>query len=281
MKTLTDWFERYIGVKEYHGIVAVIQEWFYGYLEKASWCATSMSYAAHYMGMLDQIGGKNENVYFMMKAVEKHFREHYEGLFLYKKEMPTDALLRRGAIVFMLNSGTVMDSGSNKHVTTSYKTLPYTGKGVFQALGGNQSDGIILKAYSQNKIYAVYYPMYGKNPKDYVKNLYKTALEREPDDGGFKYWYNGIYTGNCTGSSICKGFFLGREYNNARRSNSEFVKGLYRGLLMREPDEKGYQYWMDILNEDKETRSEVVKGFWASAEFSHICDEYCIDKGEW
>ena len=49
-KTITDAFEPYIGTVEYNGIVKTIQEWFYGDLVKASWCATSCSFFADQVG---------------------------------------------------------------------------------------------------------------------------------------------------------------------------------------------------------------------------------------
>lgn len=279
MMTLTDWFDKYKGVKEYNGIVAIIQQWYYGSLVKDSWCATSVSYAAHCLGLLSQIGGKNENVYYMMKACQEHWKDTGEGLFLTKKQLP-GARLRRGTIVFMLNSGTVMNAGSNKHVTTSYKDFAYRGDGTFEALGGNQSDGIILKAYSQSKIYAVYYPMYGEDPRSYFIGLYKNALDRKPDTAGLSNWTNGVYTGRTTGDGLVKGFYLGKEFTAKHKSNEEFVCSLYRGLLMREPDKDGLRYWLDILDAGGK-REAVAGGFWGSQEFAKICEKYTIDRGRW
>lgn len=62
INTLADEFEKYLGTKEYDGIVATIQKWYYGKLVKDAWCATSVSYFANLIGVLDQLGGKAENV---------------------------------------------------------------------------------------------------------------------------------------------------------------------------------------------------------------------------
>ena len=43
-------FKQFEGTKEYDGIVAQIQKWYYGSLIKASWCATAVSY------FMDQLG---------------------------------------------------------------------------------------------------------------------------------------------------------------------------------------------------------------------------------
>jgi len=36
----------------------------------ASWCCTSLSYFANQLGILNKIGGRNENVYAMMLACD-------------------------------------------------------------------------------------------------------------------------------------------------------------------------------------------------------------------
>lgn len=70
--TLADIISNYIGTKEYDGIVATIQKWYYGELVKTSWCATAISYFSNQIGVLEQIGGKNENVYNMMLSCQEY-----------------------------------------------------------------------------------------------------------------------------------------------------------------------------------------------------------------
>lgn len=164
-KTITAAFTPYIGTVEYNGIVKTIQEWFYGTLIKASWCATSCSYFADQVGVLDQLGGKNENVYNMMVATEKAHNKSGKGTFLYRKDIPKDYLIPRGTVIFMLHSGTVMTETSSKHVTTADKDFQFKGSGYFDALGGNQSDAIRVSRYSQKEIYAIYIPDYGTEPQ--------------------------------------------------------------------------------------------------------------------
>ena len=49
-KMLTD-MAQYVGTVEYEGIVKTIQEWYYGSLVKAAWCATAISYFADRNGL--------------------------------------------------------------------------------------------------------------------------------------------------------------------------------------------------------------------------------------
>lgn len=165
MATVTDLFEKYIGTKEYNGIVATIQKWYYGYLYKASWCATSMSYMLDQLGLLSKIGKKQQNVYLLMNEC-KAAAKRGVGTFMAKKDIPKGYTLPRGTIVFNLTEGTVMTETSRKHVTSVYKAFSYKGEGYYQSLGGNQSDYIKVSQYSQKVIYGVYFPPYLEKPKN-------------------------------------------------------------------------------------------------------------------
>ena len=158
--TVTDAFAPYIGTVEYNGIVATIQKWYYGSLVKDSWCATSMSYFANSLGILDKIGGKNENVYYMMRACQNAG----DGEFYYRDDIPQGYIVRRGTIIFLLTSDPPMTSTSRKHVTSAYEDFTWKGSGYVQCLGGNQSDRIKVSQYAQKNIYAIFRPNYGEAP---------------------------------------------------------------------------------------------------------------------
>ena len=281
MKTVTDAFEQYKGTKEYDGIVATIQRWYYGDLVKASWCATSMSYFANQLGILDQLGGKNENVYSMMRACEKTHERTGRGQFFYKKDIPADYVIPRGAVIFLLYSSAPMTTGSQKHVTSCHGITKWKGTGSIKCLGGNQSDAIRITSYSQENIYAIFVPDYTGKVREFVERMYEKALGRVGEEKGVSYWTHGLSTGEITGCQFAIGFYLGMEYVNRRRSNTEFLKDLYHGLFGREPDESGYNYWLFYLNEDRLTRGEVLKGFVKSAEFINICNKAGITRGKW
>lgn len=175
-KTITDLFEQYIGTHEYHGVVAEIQTWYYGFVYKGAWCASSASFFCNQLGILDQIGGKNENVYEMMEAARKASAKSGKGKFFYKKDIPGDFVIPRGTLIFNLNSGTVMTPTSSKHVTTAYTDFAYNTANTFKGLGGNQSDEIRISEYPQTRIYAIFIPDYpddGKRPT--IKKGYKDS----------------------------------------------------------------------------------------------------------
>lgn len=166
MKTVTDLFEPHIGVKEYNGIVATIQRWYYETqsIVRDSWCSTSMSYMLNELGLLDKIGKKQENVYYMMKMCEDAAKRGV-GTFYYRDKIPANFNILRGTIVFMLNSDPPMTASSSKHVTSMYENTKWRGSGNWKALGGNQSDMIRVSQYAQARIYAIYIPPYKSESK--------------------------------------------------------------------------------------------------------------------
>lgn len=145
---IADLFAAHRGEQEYTGIVADIQKWYYGSLVKASWCATSMSYFANQAGLLSKIGGKNENVYQMLKDCTSCGG----GQMYYRGSIPPT--IEKGDILFWDWTGNGMTSTSNKHVNICEHTS-YNNGNVF-AIGGNQSDKICTKEYSREDLYALY-----------------------------------------------------------------------------------------------------------------------------
>lgn len=281
MKTITDYFEQYEGTTEYNGIVALIQRWYYGTLIKAAWCATSISYFSEIRGILGQIGGKNENVYEMMQACQRASQDTGRGAFFNRADLPAGAAIKRGAIVFMMFDEGRMTSGSRKHVTTAKVTTLYTGEGSFRAIGGNQNDGIFPKTYDQRNIYAVFYPVYGRDPREFVEILYRGALGRNGEKKGVTWWRKGLACEALTGIRAAKEFYLGDEYKGRGRSDREYVRDLYAGLLGRSPDPEGYNYWLDQLATGRLRREDILKGFAISAEYMNRCNVYDIARGSW
>lgn len=144
---IADLFGQHRGDQEYNGTVADIQKWYYGSVVKAAWCATAMSYFANQAGLLDAIGGKNENVYNMFKACAASGK----GQMYYSGSVP--AQIKKGDILFWDWTGKGMTTTSSKHVNIA--EYDSNGGNIF-AIGGNQDDKICTKEYTRNNLYAVY-----------------------------------------------------------------------------------------------------------------------------
>ncbi|MCQ2534360.1 MAG: DUF4214 domain-containing protein, partial [Clostridia bacterium] len=116
------------------------------------------------------------------------------------------------------------------------------------------------------------------NVGDFVNRCYSVALGRDADSEGYKYWVDNLNNGAACGAQVGYGFIFSAEYINKNRSNEDFVKDLYSMYFDREPDEGGYNYWMDML-EDGVSRETVFAGFANSLEFYNLCTKYGVTQG--
>ena len=68
------------------------------------------------------------------------------------------------------------------------------------------------------------------------------------------------------------------EFQGKNLSNEDYVKTIYIGLLDREADPAGLAAWVKVLDEGM-SRMFVFRGFVESDEFTKICEEYNIVRG--
>lgn len=158
-ETLADWFDMAIGCREWDEGVSSIQNWYYGYVSKTPWCATAICYLADKMGndTLKKIGGKNENVYYMMmKCIECDRKQYGE---FWNKGYTESIQIKRGDILFFNWDKGNMTSTSSKHVTVAEKDAEPLSTTI-ACVGGNQSDMIKVTTYPRESLYAVYRPNY-------------------------------------------------------------------------------------------------------------------------
>lgn len=151
-KTIADYLDTLHGAKEWDETVEKIQTWYYGSYVKDAWCATTISYAAAQIGILNNIGGKNENVYEMFRACE-NAEELGLGRFI-----DEDYSIHKGDLIFFAWENK-FDHASSKHVTVAYWDTEPTAKQVL-CIGGNQKNKICRLYYDTSKIVGVYRPNY-------------------------------------------------------------------------------------------------------------------------
>ena len=135
--------EKWKGAKEWDSIVSGIQTWFYGYVSKTSWCATTMSYLLTAVG----IPAKRENV----KSLYDFAKKSGDGWLYTKNDLPKT--IKRGDILFFLWTGDTMTETSSKHVTMCEEDSD--GETIL-CIGGNQSDGINPARYDRSYLYGVW-----------------------------------------------------------------------------------------------------------------------------
>ncbi len=105
--------------------------------------------------------------------------------------------------------------------------------------------------------------------QEFVKRLYRHLLDREAEQGGLDYWTNNLKQDLLTGEGIVLSFHQQPEYTNANYDNRTKILKLYRTMLLREPDQSGWDYWVHVLEHG--TIQEIIKGFSHSEEFMGLC----------
>lgn len=119
-------------------------------------------------------------------------------------------------------------------------------------------------------------PVDEDNIQKFVRRMYKVCFDRDPDEAGFEGWCTGLKNGTENYRSIALGFLTGEEMTVRNLSDEEYVTEVYKALFDREPDEGGYNSWLNALKNGM-TRAELVEGFIVCDEYSNICDEYEIE----
>lgn len=115
---------------------------------------------------------------------------------------------------------------------------------------------------------------------DFVERCYTVTLERPSDIDGFNYWKGKLLNGEAVGIEVAYGFLFSPEYTKKNKSNSAYVRDLYALFMGRDPDDSGYNDWMNRLDEGQ-SRLDVFAGFANSVEFYNLCCDYEITAGRY
>ena len=125
--------------------------------------------------------------------------------------------------------------------------------------------------------------------EEYLKILYRTFFDREPDGAGLEAWI-GVLDSGLSRLHVFKGFAESQEFTEICekygiiRGNAQltapcdqnegvtkFIVRCYRLCLGREADESGLNSWCETLLSGKSTAKEVAYGFFFSEEFEKRC----------
>lgn len=101
-----------------------------------------------------------------------------------------------------------------------------------------------------------------------VGSMYEAMFNRGADAGGLKYWTNSVLDGANTELSVARAFTQAKEDDVASLTNAQFVTRMYNDALDRQPDQAGYDYWLNALNTQTLDRGEVLMSFIDSDEFT-------------
>ncbi|NPA81572.1 MAG: DUF4214 domain-containing protein [Epsilonproteobacteria bacterium] len=117
--------------------------------------------------------------------------------------------------------------------------------------------------------------------EEFVKRMYKTLLDREPEPTGLAYWVNEIEKHGKLRDQIFYGFALSDEFTKlchkdyevlAHDKNDEreaFIERFYNIVLGRRADRAGLDYWNNELRTKAKSAKDIALGFFNSKEFKN------------
>ena len=104
----------------------------------------------------------------------------------------------------------------------------------------------------------------------FVKSLYTNVMGREADSTGLNFWANELSNHRRSGSQVVLEFIESEEFEKKSASDKDFLTGIYKAFMGREPDQAGYDFWLDLL-EGGMSRRYVLSVFCVTEEFQKIC----------
>jgi subtilisin-like proprotein convertase family protein len=101
--------------------------------------------------------------------------------------------------------------------------------------------------------------------RDFVTLLYNNVLGRPPDQGGLDFWTGKLDSGELTRGQVMLGFSESDEYKGTS-FNKVYVTMIYVGMLRRAPDQGGFDFWVNALNNGA-SGLQLIQGFLNSVEY--------------
>ena len=119
---------------------------------------------------------------------------------------------------------------------------------------------------------------------NYLKTVYNNVFGREVDQEGLNYWVQKLSSGQVELEDFFKNLLSENEFLTVAPTPEDKIKKLYAGIFQREPDQGGFNYWVnrykvelrDERNE-REALREVIDDMTDGAEFKQILRRLGLD----
>ena len=136
--------------------------------------------------------------------------------------------------------------------------------------GADLAEGFILSPEFINR---------GTSDEEFLKILYQTFFNRQPDTVGFNGWLSALRSGTSR-SAVLEGFIYSDEFSKLCNQYGiipysldlveAFVTRFYNECLNREPDQAGLDGWVNGLKNGWVTGGEVAESFIMSPEYTNL-----------
>ncbi len=120
--------------------------------------------------------------------------------------------------------------------------------------------------------------------------IYQAAFGRIPDEGGIRFWIDVLDRLDADGLSqhqkqqFLASTFIGSAEFEARYGSDptdfEYIEAMYQNVLLRSPDQGGFDYWVARMGDPGVTREDILISFTESAENYGITSP-SLDDGVW
>lgn len=116
----------------------------------------------------------------------------------------------------------------------------------------------------------------------FVDQVYSSGFNDWASDDELLTWTNRLNNAAAQGQAqlfaeakaLCRAVFDSAEYKNVNRSDEDFVADLYNGYLGREPEQAGWEFWVNIYRNDLAQgingHEHLLQGFEGSVEFANL-----------
>ena len=112
---------------------------------------------------------------------------------------------------------------------------------------------------------------------NYLKTVYNNVFGREVDQEGLNYWVQKLSSGQVELEDFFKNLLSENEFLTVAPTPEDKIKKLYAGIFQREPDQGGFNYWVnrykvELRSEgnEREALREVIDDMTDGVEFRGI-----------
>ena len=112
---------------------------------------------------------------------------------------------------------------------------------------------------------------------NYLKTVYNNVFGREVDQEGLNYWVQKLSSGQVELEDFFKNLLSENEFLTVAPTPEDKIKKLYAGIFQREPDQGGFNYWVnrykvELRSEgnEREALREVIDDMTDGVEFREI-----------
>ncbi|MEM8821522.1 MAG: DUF4214 domain-containing protein, partial [Pseudomonadota bacterium] len=117
----------------------------------------------------------------------------------------------------------------------------------------------------------------------YTYRLYAAAFARTPDEAGLRWWLNNLESGALPREDAAGYFIQSEEFietYGAAQSNSDYLTALYFNTLLRAPEQRGFDWWLERLDEGLVDRAAILAEFAESVENVNRTEPF-LEDGVW